>query len=288
MTRQALIFDSGIGGLSVSAHIAAHLPDMRLIYAADDAFRPYGNKSQDQLKARLPGLLRTLELAIEPDVIVIACNTASTAALPDIRKMCRAPIVGVVPAIKPAAQLSQAQAIGVLGTPGTISRDYVGGLIRDFASACEVTLHGSTALVEMAERKLAGEPVDMSALAQEISPLFTSHSAPDIIVLACTHFPLLADELSRAAPKGVSFIDSGEAIARRVKSLLASEELPRSAAGRAQGAQNLREVNTALVIGTDKMGGEGRAARRESFARFGYHRLVALPDLGPPDMSRQI
>ena len=275
--KRALIFDSGIGGLSVSAHIAAHMPDMRLIYAADDAFRPYGNKSQDQLKARLPALLRTLELATQPDVIVIACNTASTAALPDIRKICRAPIVGVVPAIKPAAQLSQAKAIGVLGTPGTISRSYVGGLIRDFASACEVSLHGSTALVEMAERKLAGQPVDISALGQEIAPLFAGRTSPDIIVLACTHFPLLADELSLAAPKGVTFIDSGEAIARRVKSLLGAQALPPAQREVLKDGPNLMNVNTALLIGP-KENSTANIARRESFDSFGYARLVVLPD----------
>lgn len=267
MKKRALIFDSGLGGLSVSAHISDHLPDLRLIYAADDAFRPYGNKSQAQLRARLPGLLHTLEMTSQPDVIVIACNTASTSALSDIRRVCRAPIVGVVPAVKPAAQLSKTKTIGVLGTPGTISRAYVGDLIREFAKDCEVRLHGSTALVEMAERKLAGQPVDMAALTQDIAPLFAAHTPADIIVLACTHFPLLADELSLAAPDGVRFIDSGEAIARRVKSLLRSVRPSR--------ALHVNDMNTALLIG-----GQACAARRKSFKCFDYDYIVDLPDIG--------
>jgi len=143
-----LIFDSGIGGLSVSEHIRRHCPGACLTYVADDAFRPYGNKTEAQLNTRLPELLGILDIMCAPDVIVIACNTASTTALPGIRAAVRAPVVGVVPAIKPAAQQSQTGVIAVLGTPETVARDYVGALIDAFAGGKEVILQGSTALVE--------------------------------------------------------------------------------------------------------------------------------------------
>lgn len=261
--KRALIFDSGIGGLSVAAHIGARLPDLSRIYCADDVFRPYGNKSESALNARLPGLLRTLELTCDPDVIVIACNTASTTALPGIRAAVSAPVVGVVPAIKPAAQITKTKTIAVLGTPGTVRRDYVDGLIADFASDCDVVLTGSTALVEMAERKLAGEPVNLAALKSELAPMFAGQRGANIdaVVLACTHFPLLEPELKQIARQTVHWIDSGAAIARRVESLLKdAPDGPREAM-----------PDTALLIGPDAL-----PARRKAFADFGFPRVVGL------------
>ena len=150
----ALVFDSGVGGLSVVQELRALMPDIYITYVADDEFRPYGTKTEAELQARLPALLQTLVFAVQPDILVIACNTASTTALTQIRNTVDIPIIGVVPAIKPAAHMSKAKAFAVLGTPGTVRRKYVGKLIRDFASDCQVVLHGSTGLVELAEQKI--------------------------------------------------------------------------------------------------------------------------------------
>jgi len=218
----ALVFDSGVGGLSVVEELRRVMPDLHLSYVADDAFRPYGNKSEAQLKARLPGLLKTLCLMLQPDIVVLACNTASTTALKEIRAVVSVPVVGVVPAIKPAAEQSQTKAIAVLGTPGTVKRRYVDKLISDFASDCQVVLHGSTELVEFAEQKLSGIRPDQSLLKAAIAPIFESRTgtAVDTIILACTHFPLLRKELYEAAPRDLKWIDSGNAIARRTQSIL--------------------------------------------------------------------
>jgi len=147
----ALIFDSGVGGLSVSAEIRKALPGMQQTYAADDIFRPYGEKTEVQLKSRLPALLWTLTEAVNPDLVVIACNTASTTVLPEIRAALDVPVIGVVPAIKPAAAKSRTKTIAVLGTPGTVQRRYVDELIDDFAGDCRVILQGSVNLVDIAE-----------------------------------------------------------------------------------------------------------------------------------------
>ena len=259
MTR-ALIFDSGVGGLSVAAEIRALLPDLPLDYVSDDAFRPYGAKTPAQLRARLPGLVRVLADMSGADLVVIACNTASVTALEAIRAESVVPVVGVVPAVKPASIATRTGAIGVLGTPATIRQDYVDELIADFASDRAVRLLGSVELVGMAERLLSGEAPDPSRIRSEIAPLFQGRLGADIdtVVLACTHFPLLKDHLARAAPQSVQWIDSGEAIARRVASLLdtiAPDPRP----------------DTAFLIGPE-------ITRRAAFHRYGFDRVVALQE----------
>lgn len=260
----ALIFDSGVGGLSVTEKIRCLLPGLHITYAADDAFRPYGNKSEAALRARLPELLSILESMTRPDVIVIACNTASTTALSDIRQAVSCPVVGVVPAIKPAARISQTKTIAVLGTPGTVRQKYVGQLISEFASDCQVILHGSVGLVDLAEAKLAGETVSQSDVYNEIKPMFEREGGNkiDAVVLACTHFPLLRDELSAAAPRKVSWIDSGEAIAQRVQTILSQLE-----------TVNMRsaEENAALLIGPAPS-----IERKAAFKQFGFEKVVGL------------
>ena len=257
-----LIFDSGVGGLTVSAEIRARLPGVSQAYVADDTFRPYGEKPESALRQRLPGLLKTLEIMINPDVMVLACNTASTAALAQIRSAVKTPVVGVVPAIKPAAAASRSRVIGVLGTPGTVRHKYVDSLIEEFAKDCEIRLCGSTALVAQAERKLSEEEVSPDVIAAEIAPLFKSEDGPgpDQIVLACTHFPLLREDLAVAAPNAVDWVDSGAAIARRVESLLGG------AAYENDGAPDI-----AFLIGPDTT-----VKRRAGFARFGFDRVIGL------------
>jgi len=261
--HHVLVFDSGVGGLSVVSEIRARLPKAYLSYAADDAFRPYGSKTESQLRARLPGLLATLVNMLNPDAVVIACNTASTTALPSIRAAVKIPVIGVVPAIKPAAEQSLTRAIGVLGTPGTVRREYVDKLIADFAPDCHVLLKGSTRLVAEAEAKLAGQPVNMNVVREEIAPLFAGRVGADVdaVVLACTHFPLLRDELRAAVRQSVNWIDSGEAIARRLEDVLSDitkRELP-------------THTQTAFLIGPDT-----DPVRAKAFIDYGFTKTIGV------------
>jgi len=259
----ALIFDSGVGGLSVAAEIRKRLPELQMSYAADDIFRPYGEKSEAQLKARLPGLLWELTETTSPDLVVIACNTASTTALTEIRDAIDIPVIGVVPAIKPAAAVSRTKTIAVLGTPGTVQRRYVDDLINDFASDCRVLLQGSVNLVDIAERKLAGQAVDLDWIKTELAPMFTGRHGADIdaVVLACTHFPLLRDELKASVTQSVQWIDSGSAIARRVEDVLEGLDFKPARKG----------PDIALLVGPDTI-----AARIRTFQNFGFEKVVAL------------
>lgn len=217
-----LTFDSGVGGLSVAAEIRKALPGVQLVYASDHAFLPYGEKTEAQLIARVPALLKVLEDRFHPEIVVIACNTASTVVLPAVREALKAQVVGTVPAIKPAAALTQTRVIGLLGTPGTVRRTYTQDLIDEFAADCVCIRHGSVELVGLAEAKLRGESISLEAVRAAAAPLYAQPNGDriDVVVLACTHFPLLAEELAAVSPPGVRFIDSGAAIARRVKSLL--------------------------------------------------------------------
>ncbi len=219
--KRALVFDSGVGGLSVLDAIVAAGPALSLDYAADNAWLPYGAKSDSALRARIPALLAALVEKARPDLVVIACNTASTIALDAVRAAIDLPIVGVVPPIKPAAAATKSGVIGLLATPATIARAYTDDLIARFAAHVRVVRFGSTALVAAAEQKLAGETPDQAAIEEAIAGLFGQAPEIDVVALACTHFPLLADELRRAAPASVMWMDSGAAIARRVCDLLA-------------------------------------------------------------------
>jgi glutamate racemase len=218
-----LVFDSGLGGLTVFAPIADSRPDAELLYVADDAFFPYGDLSERALVERVVALMAELVAQLAPDLVVIACNTASTLVLGPLREKFPAlPFVGTVPAIKPAALASRSKLVSVLATPGTVARDYTRALVREFAGDCEVTLVGSARLAALAERSLRGETIGDREIAAEIAPGFVAREGrrTDQIVLACTHFPLLADRLERAAPWPVAFVDPAPAIARRVDALL--------------------------------------------------------------------
>jgi glutamate racemase len=230
---RALIFDSGLGGLSVFREVSTRLPHLACVYAADTAFFPYGTKSEEGLVRRLPRLIAALAARYRPDIAVIACNTASTIALPPIRVALSVPVVGTVPAIKPAAQKSRNRTIGLLGTPGTVKRAYTDRLIDQFAGDCRVLRHGSAALVALAEEKLRQGSVCLDEVRAAVAPLWATPEAGDIdvVVLACTHFPLLADELRAVFPAGVALIDSGEAIARRVADLVDTDDAPHRAPG---------------------------------------------------------
>ena len=226
-TPRILVFDSGVGGLSVMHEIQQRLPACQYLYASDNAAFPYGTKSEEELTARVDKVLHALLHHIEDqygpvDIIVVACNTASTLTLPHIRSHFTQPIVGVVPAIKPAALISKTKVFGLLATPATVARPYTHGLIKEHAAHCTVISVGSSELVQLAEQKLRGEVIAPEKIAAIIAPFFNEpHTTTlDTIVLACTHFPLLQDELRGCLPDGIQLIDSGEAIARRVEFLL--------------------------------------------------------------------
>jgi glutamate racemase len=220
-----LVFDSGLGGLTVLREIVGARPDAHYVYVADDAFFPYGHHSEDQIVERVVPLIGELIAAHAPDLVVIACNTASTLVMSHLRAEYKVPFVGTVPAIKPACASSKTKRVSVLGTKGTIKREYTKALIRDFAQGCEVTLVGSAELASLAEAALSGVEVNDLKISAELAPCFIGEGKNDLartdtIVLACTHYPLLMDRFSRLAPWPVDWIDPAPAIARRVADLL--------------------------------------------------------------------
>src|ERR1700716_287169 len=219
-----LVFDSGLGGLTVLREIVGVRPDAHYVFVADDAFFPYGHHGEDQIIARVVPLIGELIAAHAPDLVVIACNTASTLVMSHLRsEYAEVPFVGTVPAIKPACASSKTKRVSVLGTKGTVKREYTKALIRDFAQGCEVTLVGSAELASLAEAALSGVEVRDREILAELTPCFVGDSGSartDTVVLACTHYPLLMDRLVKLAPWPVAWIDPAPAIARRVSDLL--------------------------------------------------------------------
>ncbi len=216
-----LMFDSGLGGLTVYREVAAARPDGDYVYVADDAGFPYGWLDEHVLVARVVTLMGELIAAHQPDLVVIACNTASTIVLPDLRRKFSVPFVGTVPAIKPACATSVTRRVSVFGTEATVAREYTRALIRDYAQDCRVKLVGSRNLATYAESELAGAPASDAQILAEMKPCFEDDSVrTDTVVLACTHYPLLLDRLRRLSPWPVNFIDPAPAIARRVVELI--------------------------------------------------------------------
>jgi glutamate racemase len=217
-----LVFDSGIGGLSVAREIRTAMPGAEMIYVADDAGFPYGDWEAQALSDRVVGLIGDLIGRFAPGGVVIACNTASTLVLPPLRARFSLPFVGTVPAIKPAAERTQSGLVSVLATFGTMRRDYTRELIQSFAQSCEVRLVGSGNLAPLAEAVMRGDTVADADILAEIAPAFVEKDGrrTDMIVLACTHYPFLLERLIRLAPWPVEWIDPAPAIARRVQSVL--------------------------------------------------------------------
>ena len=224
-----LFFDSGVGGLSVLAPTLKLLPNAPIVYAADSAGFPYGKKSDAELASRIPALLGRLVERFHPRLAVIACNTASTIALEHVRSALELPVVGTVPAIKPAAELSKSRVIGVLGTEATVRQPYVDDLAARFAADCTIIRHGSPELVDLAEAKLGGEEIAVGDVQAAAAPMFEAPGGDriDTVVLACTHFPLLREEL-RAAFPDVTYVDGGRGIARRIAYLTRDQPWPSS------------------------------------------------------------
>lgn len=213
-----LLFDSGVGGLTVLAELRKLLPDAPVIYAADLAGLPYGTKTEAEVAARVCGLLGRMSERYKPRLACIACNTASTIALGMVREVLEIPIVGTVPAIKPAAALTKTGTIGLLGTEATIRQPYVDRLESDFADGKRLLRHAAPELVECAEAKLAGHAVDRNIVRSEIAGLLQKEGGDqiDTVVLACTHFPLLREELGEVFGPSVALVDGSEGIARRI------------------------------------------------------------------------
>jgi|TARA_B110000483_G_scaffold70401_3_gene87933 glutamate racemase len=219
---KVLVFDSGVGGLTVFHALMDQIPSLEVIFVSDNAGFPYGTRTEYSLIGRVHRVLEQLISKFSPDLVVVACNSASTVALPSLRKLYDLPFVGVVPAIKPAAALSKSGHIALLATPATVSRHYTRKLIDDFAADKNVLLLGSTELVDMAEDKVRGISPDPERLRAILEPLLQNPNIDklDTAVLACTHFPLLIEELRAELPQIKHWVESGDAIARRVSTLL--------------------------------------------------------------------
>ncbi|WP_235041763.1 glutamate racemase [Vreelandella profundi] len=223
MPAPVLIFDSGVGGLSVAQSLRQHYPDAAMCYACDNAWLPYGLRDDIALAGRIVAVCQAAVEACQPSVLVVACNTASTLALESLRERLTIPVVGTVPAIKPAAAVSQTRHIGLLATKATVGRPYTQRLIDSFASDCVITRVAADALVVEAEAYLAGGAPSVARMQAALAPLWqaalptpSTQPALDTVVLGCTHFPLLKPWLAQLSPVPLHWIDSGDAIARRV------------------------------------------------------------------------
>lgn len=216
------ILDSGVGGLSIYQRVKVKSPANNYIFISDNEAYPYGDKPENELVKRVTSVVERIIELYKPDILVIACNTASTIVLPQLRSIYDIPIVGVVPAIKPGCKLSKSKHVGLIATPGTISRGYTDKLIEKFADGCEVSKLGSSKMVDLAEQKLYTGKFDLAALELELKSMLEQNSI-DVLILACTHYPFINKEISdlfNANNHDVRLIDSGHSIAERVASLL--------------------------------------------------------------------
>lgn len=222
-----LFFDSGIGGLSVLRAVKAALPNAPIVFAADYAGLPYGSKTEAEISARVPALLGRLVERYRPRLVTIACNTACTIALTHVRAALDVPVVGTVPAIKPAAEASKTGVIGLLGTAATVRQGYVDRLHADHAAHMTLLRHAAPELVAAAEAKMRGEAVDPSVYIRAMGGLTEQEGGDrlDVTVLGCTHFPLVEDELRAVAPH-MQFVDGAAGIARRISHLTRDQRWP--------------------------------------------------------------
>ncbi|WP_406703283.1 glutamate racemase [Sodalis sp.] len=211
-----IVFDSGVGGLSIYNEVRQPLPDARYLYVFDNEAFPYGEKSEQFIVDRIVAIVGAMWRLHKLDMVIVACNTASTISLPALREHFPCPIIGVVPAIKPAARLTRNGIVGLLATRATVQHSYTHNLINQFAPNCQILQLGAAELVDMAEAKLHGEMVPLPVLRELFRPWLRAVDPPDTVVLGCTHFPLLSPELQSTLPEGTRLVDSGSAIARRV------------------------------------------------------------------------
>lgn len=217
-----LVFDSGVGGLSVLREARMLMHRQRFVYVGDDAGFPYGDWEESKLTDRMVGLFDTLIQQFDPKLVIVACNTASTLIMPALRSRFDIPFVGIVPAIKPAAERTASGLITVLATPGTVKRRYIQELIKEFASHRDVNLVGATKLARLAEDHMQGNKIDTEVLREEITPCFVEKDGlrTDIVTLGCTHYPFLVNEMRKLAPWPVDWLDPAEAVARHALTVL--------------------------------------------------------------------
>lgn len=258
MRQKILVFDSGLGGLSILNEISRLNLDVEIDYLADNAFFPYGAKSDLELLDRIPKIVAKGIEKSGAKAAIIACNTASTIALYRIRQISNIPIIGVVPAIKPACLISKTKTIGVLATPRTIGTAYFDQLIEDFAQDCRVIRYGPPKLANAAEEFLLTNQLDENAVRDAIDGLMTQNGGEDIdtIVLACTHYPFLRTPMAESISRTINWIDSGNAIARRLGEVLSL--------GRSIGA----------VKSSFYLSGEIDETHRKIAKSFGFHKVA--------------
>jgi len=265
-----LVFDSGLGGLTVYREIVRAAPAAHFVYVADDAVFPYGALPPEALVARVNDVLDAQIARWRPDIVVIACHTASTLVLPHLRARHAMPFVGTVPAIKPAATASRSRMISVLATPGTVARDYTRDLVRAWAGDCAVALVGSRRLASLAEQAMAGEVIADDDIGAELAPCFNVSAdgdrRTDAVVLACTHYPLLLERFQALAPWPVDWIDPAPAIARRTVDLLGKAGFDVAAA---QGGEPAQMVLTG--------GARLNPALRAALGAFGLRQIHIAP-----------
>jgi glutamate racemase len=219
------IFDSGLGGLSIVSEVRSLMPAEDLIYFADSAYCPYGTRSPAEITSRCRIIAAEL---IERDakLLIVACNTACAVALTDLRARFSIPIVGLEPAVKPATKLTRSQRVAVLATPRTIASERLSNLIRNVADSVEVKKVAAPGLVEIVETGDVDGPHAERMLRDLIEPLLAW--GVDVIVLGCTHYPFLRRPIERLVGSEVHIVDSGEAIARRVRAVLTERDQVRS------------------------------------------------------------
>lgn len=258
-----LFFDTGVGGLSVLSETKKLLPNAPIVYAADYAGMPYGMKSEAELASRIPVLLGRLVERYKPALVTIACNTASTIALDHVRSVLHIPVVGTVPAIKSASELTKTGVIGLLGTQATIRQPYVDKLASDFAADKIILRYAAPELVYAAEAKLRGEKPDINILRESMSGLTDQAGGDqiDTVILACTHFPLVRNELAEVAGRPIEFIDGAAGIAQRIAYL--TEKMPWPS-----------DIREGIFVTTGEL--DAIKAYHPSFAKFGIRRFETL------------
>ena len=259
-----LAFDSGIGGYGIVGALRARLPGARITMLADNALYPYGELADATLIARLESLIAAARLRFAPDAVVIACNTASTVALPALRERFDLPFIGCVPPIKWAASLSRTRHIGLLATAATVKRPYLRDLAQRFAPDCRLLAHGARGLADLAEAVFRGQPINRDAIRRELDALFGQEGGEriDTVCIGCTHYSFLLDALRQASPRDVFWLDPAEAVARRTEAVLAGLSLGKDGTGGGEA------LFTAPPFAADRLG--------SALTKFGYQGFSLL------------
>lgn len=268
-----LLIDSGVGSLSISQAIYQHMPQVNQRCVLDTAFFPYGQKNELQVLSRVLAIVEQQLQHFSPDAVVIACNTASTLVLPELRQRYSTPFIGVVPAIKPAAQLSQTGTIALIATQGTVDREYTQTLINDFAPNCQVIKVAASSLVALSEQSLRNKPVTHEDCRLALRFLFEhpDFASIDTAILGCTHFPLLKPVLTPLFPSQWQWVDASEAIARRLSSVLNEQGIKFNEPKCSEGGVNISANGSRHAILTSK-----DTSLKEGLVRYGFSSIEMM------------